>query len=409
MKIALIHFDLTTESGDPRMVLSIAKALHELGHSITVYTSEFIPEKCFPGLHKDLRVVVFPPRAPFSSVRGASGIFARVLERYKRNALYSDAALRVFRGLEKDFDYLIFENDYSYKIGVHYRKINPKTRLVWIINNVPFFHSKKESWLLNLASSVSSISEKVSARKHASGIDWIVVYDETAKALAVQIGPPVKIMRTPVDFKRFYAPPKRYEKNKQDVLRLISIGALSPQRRFEDTISTISILRRKGYNARALIISKDYWANQEYRRRFLAFVKESGVEGYLDIRLEGATDDEFLKSYRESDVFIFPNNIKIWGVGAFEAMAAGLPVVVSRVSDVASPLKDGESAMIVDPLRPDQIAAAVTSLVENPELYSRVAAGGQKVVQDQFTLENYAKEILIPPSSAQAIPPPHPL
>lgn len=399
MKVALVHLDLTTESGDPRMVLSIAKALRELGHSITVYTAEFNPERCFPALHLDLKVVVVPPRAPFSSVRGAEGLFGRIRERARRNALYTDTARKIFKSLDQDFDYIIFENDYSYKIGILYRGINSKTRLVWIINNVPFFHSKKESFLLNLASAYGAYLEKISAKKHAPGIDWIVVYDEIAKALAAQIGPPVKIMRTPVDFKRFYAPPKQYVKSKTDTIQLISIGALSPQRRFEDTISVVSILRQKGYNAKALIISKDYWANKKYRSQFLNFVKESGVEEHLDIRLEGATDDEFLRAYRESDVFVFPNNVKIWGVGAFEAMAAGLPTVVSRVSDVANPLEDRKSALIVDPERPDQIAEAVISLIENPELYHEIAAGGQKVVRDQFTLENYAKAILVPPKN----------
>ena len=39
MKIGMIHLNLATESGDPRMFLSIAQGLRRLGHEVAVYAA----------------------------------------------------------------------------------------------------------------------------------------------------------------------------------------------------------------------------------------------------------------------------------------------------------------------------------------------------------------------------------
>ena len=148
MKIGLIHLNLTTESGDPRMFFSIAQALRRLGHEVVIYTAEFDKEKCFPILNRDLDIRVVPSRASFASVTNdTSGFIGKIIDRVKRNRLGSGSARRIGAALPDDFDVLVCQNDQSYYCGRTYKRINPRARIAWIMNNPPFYSSSKKSFL----------------------------------------------------------------------------------------------------------------------------------------------------------------------------------------------------------------------------------------------------------------------
>lgn len=392
MKIALIHFGLTTESGDTRMVLSIAQGLKKLGHTVAVYCGEFDARACYPRLNKGLDIRVVPPRQPLASVRGATGIFGRISERVRQVRLQNDLAKRILSAVRADFDVLICENDYSYKIGLGYKQQRPDAKVIWIMNNPPFFHSRKSGLVAEVLSRCANAFEKLSARKYARGVDWIVVYDEISKRLAKALGRPVKVVPNPIDVGYFYAPVREGIAGKK--IGLLGLGALSPQRRFEDIVTAVALLRRKGYDARAVMLCKDYWGNSAYRKGFEEFVRSSGVGEYIEPHFEGANDEEYLKAIRSSDVFVLPNNIKIWGVGAFECMAAGLPLIVSRVTAVAEALHDRGDALFVDVSSPAQIADRAEELARDPALYKKVASAGQAFVKEEMSLDSFVEKII---------------
>ena len=254
MKFAFIHFDLTRQNGDPRMVLSLAKHSQEEGHEVKVYCAEF-HTRCFPELHKDLSISVVPPYAPLNSVLRATSLLGRVIERLRRLLLYNDSARRIEKELDSDFDFVFCENDYSYKVSRIYKKRNPNSRVVWIMNNPQFYHSKKNTFLFDVLSRVAAVIEKISARKYAKWIDWVIVYDKENKNGAEKAGYKAKLMGNPLDYKKFYYPP-RQSLTKNKLTQLLGWGVLSPLRRFEDIIEATAILRDKGYNVKALIFKK---------------------------------------------------------------------------------------------------------------------------------------------------------
>ena len=63
MKIAFIHLNLSTESGDPRMFYMLIREVKKLGHQVVVYTAQFNPD-AFPELNAglDIRVAASPSR-----------------------------------------------------------------------------------------------------------------------------------------------------------------------------------------------------------------------------------------------------------------------------------------------------------------------------------------------------------
>ena len=394
MKIALIHFYLATASGDPRMVLSIAQTLRKQGHRVKVYCAES-DSRFLPELRKGLDTQVVPPRAPLRSVIGASRLFARIIERFHRNLLYADTARRIEEVLEPDFDFVLCENDYSYQVGTSYKKRNPKARVIWIMNNPPFYHSHKNNIVVDALSRAVAWWEGRTARRFASGIDWAVVFDKANQEASRAVGISAKLIGNPLDFDYFYSPIRSWPPT--GPVKILAVGVLSPLRRFEDVVSAVKILRGMGYDVCALIVCKDYWADRLYRSKFEVFIKDSGVQEFIDARFEGVSEEFMKLALRESHISLVPNNAKVWVATACEAMAAGMPLVISRATSMIDVLRDGEDALFFDPLRPEQIAEKVRLLIENPDFYARIASSGQTFVKDNLNLESFTKNILQSP------------
>lgn len=89
--------------------------------------------------------------------------------------------------------------------------------------------------------------------------------------------------------------------------------------------------------------------------------------------------------YADVDVLVVSSDNEGTPVSAIEAMAAGVPVVATRVGGLPDLVTEGETGLLTPPQDPDALATAVLRLVHNPQ---RAASMGQKArtaVQDRFT------------------------
>ncbi|MFT4113466.1 glycosyltransferase family 4 protein [Silvibacterium sp.] len=96
---------------------------------------------------------------------------------------------------------------------------------------------------------------------------------------------------------------------------------------------------------------------------------------------------------RSVDLFCFPSLYEPFGLVAVEAMAAGLPVVVSRNVGAARSFSDS-LAVVDDPENAEALAALVHDLLASPEKRAELAGSALKHVQDvswSATAETYLR------------------
>jgi glycosyltransferase involved in cell wall biosynthesis len=67
-----------------------------------------------------------------------------------------------------------------------------------------------------------------------------------------------------------------------------------------------------------------------------------------------------------------------------EAMATGLPVVTTRIMGIPELVEDGRSGLLVAPGRPEELAAALRRLLEEPGLRPALGAHGRAKVLADF-------------------------
>ena len=76
-----------------------------------------------------------------------------------------------------------------------------------------------------------------------------------------------------------------------------------------------------------------------------------------------------------------------------EAMAVGLPVIVSRVSGAAEAVLDGETGFVVPIGDSRALAAAMQRMIADPQIAKAFGRSGRQRLEQKFTMENMIRNI----------------
>ncbi len=93
-----------------------------------------------------------------------------------------------------------------------------------------------------------------------------------------------------------------------------------------------------------------------------------------------------------ADLFVLSSHFEGLPIALLEAMAAGLPAVVTSVGGVPDVVRDGKEGRLVPPRRPDLLAASLVELATDPILRSRLATGARLRAVD-FDLEQSVERL----------------
>lgn len=393
MRIAIVSLNLAQPNGDARNILSLAQALQLHGHEVSIYTTKYSPS-IFPEIQKNLKNInVIRSSATSSSLQEYEGLIGKTISRIKKSKADSEAVNSIRGHLGAGLDLLICCNDYSYSLGRWYKKKSPKTKVVWLLHNTPYFRVPKKGYLHNFLSRCASFFEWLRVEKYISGIDLIVVNDAEHEKLIEKFGTPVVLLRIPVDFERFYEPAKVRPRSKKNLV-ILGIGSLSPARNFEDIIAAGSLLKAKGHGVKIILICKDFWKDESYKKFLLSFTKEKAMEGSVEFRFDGASERELKEIEKSADIFVVATHTTVWSMSVSEAMAAGLPVVISKTCSNCEILEESKNALFFEPGNIKELFSKIDFLAQSPEFYEKIARSGQEFVKHHLTLDRYMKDFI---------------
>ncbi|MGD1047833.1 MAG: glycosyltransferase [Candidatus Krumholzibacteriaceae bacterium] len=111
------------------------------------------------------------------------------------------------------------------------------------------------------------------------------------------------------------------------------------------------------------------------------------------------------------DLLLCPSTLEATPYVILEAMAAGLPVVASRIYGIPEIVLDGVTGILVEPSANDELARAINTLSRDQTIRARMGEAGKKRWEGAFRIERcvaeteavYA-ELLRPGAAPQAAP-----
>lgn len=89
-------------------------------------------------------------------------------------------------------------------------------------------------------------------------------------------------------------------------------------------------------------------------------------------------------------------------MSVLEAMAAGVPVIASRIGGIPEQLRDGGEGILVEPGDVDALAKAMRRLARDPELATRLGAAGRARVAREYAPEAHLDALLATYAAAGA-------
>jgi glycosyltransferase involved in cell wall biosynthesis len=169
-------------------------------------------------------------------------------------------------------------------------------------------------------------------------------------------------------------------------LRLILVGRLSPEKGIGGLLEALALL-------------------PEAERPRLAIVGDGPMRAELDARVEqlglgdGVTflgrlpEAETLAEIARSDALVLPSFMEGLPIVLMEAMALGKPVIATRVAGIPELVTDGETGLLFTPSDWTELAAKISALTNDKELWQRLGAAGPRRIAEQFDVRRSAEAI----------------
>jgi glycosyltransferase involved in cell wall biosynthesis len=163
------------------------------------------------------------------------------------------------------------------------------------------------------------------------------------------------------------------------IRRVVTVANLRPEKGHDTLISAAALVIGQRPDTEFLVVGGgplDASLRREVERR--------GLGSRVQFLGERSDVPALLAS---SDLFVLPSRSEASPNGVLEAMAAGLPVVASRVGGVPELIESGVNGLLVAPDRPAELAAAVLDLIARPQVAGALGVAAREKAERQFSFD----------------------
>ncbi len=171
---------------------------------------------------------------------------------------------------------------------------------------------------------------------------------------------------------------------------VLFLARLHPKKRPDLLLRALSQLAAQGYDFHVLVAgsgSQRYSTELQQLIASLGLATRSSLPGFV----LGQDKDLLLQG---SDIFVLPSFAENFGVAVAEAMAAGLPVVITPEVQISPDIAAQQAGIVVEgEVAP--LAQALAQLLTSPELRHQMGQNGQRLVTNQYTWSAIAQDLVL--------------
>lgn len=169
---------------------------------------------------------------------------------------------------------------------------------------------------------------------------------------------------------------------------VLSVGTFEPRKNIPATIRAFSVLKQKSQyrDLKLVLAGSPGWMAREVTDA----IRVSGVRDAIII-WENASHADLRHLYNAATVFAYPSFFEGFGFPPLEAQACGCPVVASNRASLPEVL--GDSALLVDPWRVEELVAGLETFLTDDALRNEFRVRGFENIK-RFSWQYAARQLL---------------
>lgn len=105
-------------------------------------------------------------------------------------------------------------------------------------------------------------------------------------------------------------------------------------------------------------------------------------------------EEKLVEYYHKCDLFIHPSLSDGWGMTVMQAMATGLPVVVSNMTGVKEIINNGNNGWIVESKNSLELLNIMQHVIKNHDQLLEIGKNGYRTVKNGYTWDDYSNRLI---------------
>jgi glycosyltransferase involved in cell wall biosynthesis len=359
MKIAFMHFwTLRLPRGVETLTLSLANELSKRGQEVSILTARSSRQPLVASL-PSVVVKEFPTFRYFE--------FATIAPFYAVNLVHQkyDVVITFFAD---------FGEGWALQLAAPFARPRHVLYLTFPYKSAPHRYDAYKYW--NWGSNVEHI---------------LADAEYTAQDGASFFGRPVINLPSGTNPERFLPDPKRRTKMRKDLgfndddIVLLNVAALEKRKGAWRVIEALPKIREHCGNVRYLILGDGSQKSVLQKR-----VVELGLD---DLVMFAGTTTNLESFYNAADIFVMLPDAEAGSIACLEAMASGLPVIVSKSGGFDEVVKPN-CGRIIDIERQNELIEAVAELRNSSELRHALGMNGRQRIIQEFSWGTLAERLI---------------
>ena len=173
---------------------------------------------------------------------------------------------------------------------------------------------------------------------------------------------------------------------------ILAVGRLVKRKGFDLLLSALPEVLKHHSDVCLVIVGSGPENDQLYQQ-----INQLALRDYVSI-VQHATNNELAALYELSDVFALParrlgHDVEGFGTVYLEANLFGKPVIGTKTGGIPEAIVDGKTGILIDENDADALASAISRLLDNPSLATRLGIQGMQRVVEQFTWPSQVEKI----------------
>lgn len=384
MKIGLVcpaSLPATQFGGIVFLAVDLAREISELGHDVTIYTTDLDFSNGSNKFNKKL------PRL-------------EKIEKYKINRTHVWFSFKLFfvnssmsKEIEKD------KPDMIHTIGLRsYQSI-----IAWRISKklkIPLIVSDQGGLTTHPFFNESGLLLKILYRVQNYFIKRIIDYATTISAaneyekeifMNMNKKSKIEIIRNGVNLETLVKKINFKEKYEINSKFILFVGRFSKSKGIENLINALNTIKNDKVlsDVRLVIMGVDFGFEQKMEE----LISKFGLSKKITV-IKNPPREDVISAYGESEFLILPSQWELSPLVPLESFAFKKPVISTRSHGIPFTVIHGKTGILVEPENSEELANAIIKLLDDNDLRMRLGMTGYEFVHEECNCKSMAKNSL---------------